>query len=98
LCDDPGGLGSGCFRRILLVGGRASEGPLTEPTADAPARRRGLLFVPRSCHSFNIAFGGFPAMTSNVPFLMKDVVLLAVSVYLLKQDVQRVVLATVINE
>jgi len=29
---------------------------------------------------------------------MKDVVLLAVSVYLLKQDVQRVVLATVINE
>src|SRR2546423_308081 len=33
--------------------------------------------------------GGFPAMTGNVPFLMKDVVLLAVSVYLLKQDVVR---------
>jgi uncharacterized membrane protein YkgB len=33
--------------------------------------------------------GGFPAMTGNVPFLMKDVVLLAVSVYLLKQDVAR---------
>jgi uncharacterized membrane protein YkgB len=32
---------------------------------------------------------GFPAMTGNVPFLMKDVVLLAVSVYLLKQDVIR---------
>src|SRR5262245_26800903 len=32
---------------------------------------------------------GFPAMTGNVPFLMKDVVLLAVSVYLLKQDVVR---------
>ena len=29
-------------------------------------------------------------MTGNVPFLMKDVVLLAVSVYLLKQDVLRV--------
>jgi len=42
--------------------------------------------------------GGFPAMTGNVPFLMKDVVLLAVSFYLLKQDVQRVVLATAINE
>jgi hypothetical protein len=26
------------------------------------------------------------AMTGNVPFLMKDVVLLAVSLYLLKQD------------
>ena len=34
--------------------------------------------------------GGFPAMTGNVPFLMKDVVLLAASLYLLKQDVARV--------
>lgn len=33
--------------------------------------------------------GGFPAMKGNVAFLMKDVVLLAVSVYLLKQDVVR---------
>jgi uncharacterized membrane protein YkgB len=33
---------------------------------------------------------GFPAMAGNVPFLMKDVVLLAVSIYLLKQDVVRV--------
>lgn len=39
------------------------------------------------------AAGGFPAMTGNVPFLMKDVVLLAVSIYLLKQDVQRASLA-----
>jgi uncharacterized membrane protein YkgB len=30
--------------------------------------------------------GGFPAMTINTAFLMKDVVLLAVSVYLLRQD------------
>jgi uncharacterized membrane protein YkgB len=39
--------------------------------------------------------GGFPAMTGNVPFLMKDVALLAVSVYLLKQDAARVSLAAV---
>jgi uncharacterized membrane protein YkgB len=32
---------------------------------------------------------GFPAMKGNVAFTMKDVVLLAVSVYLLKQDVVR---------
>jgi hypothetical protein len=32
--------------------------------------------------------GGFPAMTDNVPFLMKDVALLAASFYLLKQDVR----------
>ncbi len=34
---------------------------------------------------------GFPAMAGIVPFLMKDVVLLAVSIYLLKQDVARVI-------
>ena len=38
------------------------------------------------------AAAGFPAMKGNVAFLMKDVVLLAVSIYLLKQDVVRVLL------
>src|ERR1700746_2720031 len=33
--------------------------------------------------------GGFPAMTEDVAFLMKDLVLLAASFYLLKQDVLR---------
>ncbi|MGY2491850.1 YkgB family protein [Cupriavidus sp. CP313] len=33
--------------------------------------------------------GGFPAMVGPVAFLMKDVVLLAASVYLLKEDVHR---------
>src|SRR6201993_2355699 len=33
--------------------------------------------------------GGFPAMTESVAFLMKDFVLLAVSFYLLKQDLLR---------
>ena len=42
--------------------------------------------------------GGFPAMVGNVAFLMKDVVLLAVSFYLLKQDVLRVAAATSIDE
>ena len=37
--------------------------------------------------------GGFPAMTGEIPFLMKDVVLLAVSIYLLKQDLVRVMAA-----
>lgn len=34
--------------------------------------------------------GGFPAMTEHVAFLMKDLVLLAVSFYLLREDVKRV--------
>ena len=37
--------------------------------------------------------GGFPAMTERVAFLMKDLVILGVSVYLLRQDVIRVSLA-----
>jgi uncharacterized membrane protein YkgB len=40
------------------------------------------------------AAAGFPAMKGNVAFLMKDVVLLAVSFYLLKQDVIRASIAT----
>jgi uncharacterized membrane protein YkgB len=38
--------------------------------------------------------GGFPAMVGNVAFLMKDVVLLAVSFYLLKQDLVRAAVQT----
>jgi uncharacterized membrane protein YkgB len=34
--------------------------------------------------------GGFPAMTETVAFLLKDLVLFAVSVYLLRQDILRV--------
>jgi uncharacterized membrane protein YkgB len=40
------------------------------------------------------AAAGFPAMAGNVPFLMKDVVLLAASLYLLRQDVVRALLAS----
>jgi uncharacterized membrane protein YkgB len=39
------------------------------------------------------AVAGFPAMKGNVAFLMKDAVLLAVSFYLLKQDVARATIA-----
>lgn len=44
------------------------------------------------------AAAGFPAMQGNVAFLMKDVVLLAVSVYLLKEDVARVVASVAEND
>jgi uncharacterized membrane protein YkgB len=39
------------------------------------------------------AAAGFPAMQGNVAFLMKDVVLLAASFYLLKQDLVRAALS-----
>jgi uncharacterized membrane protein YkgB len=49
-----------------------------------------VTIIPFMPEGWDIAAGGFPAMTGNVPFLMKDVVLLAVSFYLLRQDVLRV--------
>ncbi len=48
-----------------------------------------VTIIPFMPGGWDVAAGGFPAMTGNVPFLMKDVVLLAVSLYLLRQDVVR---------
>lgn len=45
-------------------------------------------FVPGA---WDAAAGGFPAMTIVSGFLLKDLVLLVVSVYLLKQDLARVI-------
>ena len=53
-----------------------------------------VTIIPFMPEGWDAAAGGFPAMTGNVPFLMKDVVLLAVSVYLLRQDVIRELYAT----
>ena len=71
-------------------------------------RRLGILGALGSCGAFigtvtiipfmpdgwAASAGGFPAMTGNVPFLMKDVVLFAASLYLLKQDVASVAAST----
>jgi len=46
-----------------------------------------VTIIPFMPEGWDVAAGGFPAMTSNVPFLMKDVVLLAASLYLVRQDV-----------
>jgi uncharacterized membrane protein YkgB len=48
-----------------------------------------ITIIPFMPDGWNAAAGGFPAMQGNVAFLMKDVVLFAVSFYLLKQDADR---------
>ena len=53
-----------------------------------------VTIIPFMPDGWDAAAGGFPAMTGNVPFLMKDVVLLATSLYLLTQDLRRELLAT----
>jgi uncharacterized membrane protein YkgB len=52
-----------------------------------------VTIIPFMPNGWASSAGGFPAMTGEVPFLMKDFVLLAVSFYLLKQDVAKVVAA-----
>ena len=67
-------------------------------------KKLGILGALGSCFSFIATFtiipfmpdgwavsaGGFPAMTEGTAFLMKDLVLLAASFYLLRQDLLRV--------
>jgi uncharacterized membrane protein YkgB len=66
-------------KRIGVLGALGSTGTFIATVTIIP-------FMPEG---WDVAAGGFPAMTGNVPFLMKDVVLLAVSLYLLKQDLVR---------
>jgi uncharacterized membrane protein YkgB len=49
-----------------------------------------ITIIPFMPEGWAASAGGFPAMIGNVAFLMKDVVLLAASFYLLKQDLARV--------
>jgi uncharacterized membrane protein YkgB len=49
-----------------------------------------VTIIPFMPNGWAASAGGFPAMTGNIPFLMKDVALLAASIYLLKQDVERI--------
>ena len=49
-----------------------------------------LTIIPFIPNGWAASAGGFPAMTETVAFLLKDLVLLSASVYLLRQDVLRV--------
>ncbi|MBV8830914.1 MAG: DUF417 family protein [Acidobacteriaceae bacterium] len=57
-----------------------------------------ITIIPFMPDGWEPSAGGFPAMVGNVAFLMKDVVLLAVSFYLLKHDAQRLTSAASIDE
>jgi uncharacterized membrane protein YkgB len=52
-----------------------------------------VTIIPFISEGWAASAGGFPAMTERVAFLLKDLVLLAVSFYLLKQDVVRALLS-----
>ena len=46
-----------------------------------------LTIIPFMPNGWDVVAGGFPAMTGNIPLLIKGVVMLAASFYLLRQDV-----------
>ncbi len=48
-----------------------------------------VTIIPFFPNGWEASAGGFPAMTGDVAFLMKDIVLFAASFYLLRQDVLR---------
>jgi len=50
-----------------------------------------ITIIPFVPDAWAASAGGFPAMTATTAFLLKDLVLLAASVYLLRQDVVRLV-------
>lgn len=52
-----------------------------------------ITIMPFAPDAWEAGAGGFPAMTIVSAFLLKDLVLLVVSVYLLKQDLVRVIAA-----
>ena len=68
-------------KRLGVLGALGSTGTFIATVTIIP-------FLPEA---WDVSAGGFPAMTGNMPFLMKDVVLLAVSLYLLKQDAVRLI-------
>jgi uncharacterized membrane protein YkgB len=49
-----------------------------------------LTIMPFVPEGWDAGAGGFPAMSMNAAFLLKDLVLLMVSIYLLRQDVERI--------
>jgi uncharacterized membrane protein YkgB len=49
-----------------------------------------ITIIPFFPNGWAASAGGFPAMTEHVAFLMKDLFLFAVSVYLLRQDLMRI--------
>ncbi|WP_334510372.1 DUF417 family protein [Bradyrhizobium sp. AZCC 1693] len=74
---------------LLLAGSWTSGSAFLAPWARPGTFIATVTVIPFMPEGWDVAAGGFPAMTDNVPFLMKDVVLLAVSLYFLRQDAVR---------
>jgi uncharacterized membrane protein YkgB len=83
------GVSEWTFGALLLAGYWNKKSGVLGALGSAATFIGTVTIIPFMPHGWAESAGGFPAMVGNVPFLMKDVVLLAVSIYLLKEDVRR---------
>jgi uncharacterized membrane protein YkgB len=87
------GVSEWLFGALLLLGFWDKRLGLLGAIGSAVTFIMTVTIIPFMPDGWAASAGGFPAMTGNIPFLMKDVVLLAASIYLLKQDAVRVAAA-----
>jgi uncharacterized membrane protein YkgB len=83
------GVSEWLFGTLLFLGFRKKKLGILGALGSCASFVGTVTIIPFMPDGWDASAGGFPAMTGNVPFLMKDVVLLAVSLYLLKQDLLR---------
>jgi len=85
------------FGTLLFLGFWSSHAGILGALGSTGTFVATVTIIPFMPEDWDASAGGFPAMTGNVPFLMKDIVLLAVSLCLLRRDVQRSLLASAIG-
>ena len=87
------GVAEWSFGALLLLGFWSKKLSLVGSAGSVVTFICTVTIIPFMPGGWAASAGGFPAMIGNVAFLMKDVVLLAVSFYLLRQDALRVLAA-----
>jgi uncharacterized membrane protein YkgB len=83
------GVAEWTFGLLLLLGFRNKQLGILGALGACFSFIATLTIIPFMPDGWAPSAGGFPAMTEKVAFLMKDLVLLAASFYLLRQDVLR---------
>ena len=83
------GVAEWTFGLLLLLGFWNKQLGILGPIGSCFSFIATFTILPSFPNGWELSAGGFPAMTEHVAFLMKDLVLLAASFYLLKQDVLR---------
>ncbi len=84
------GVSEWTFGALLLLGFWNKRLGILGALGSAVTFASTVTIIPFMPDGWAASAGGFPAMTINTAFLIKDVVLFAASIYLLKQDLVRV--------